>query len=118
MNNDRTTTILLCGAAIACGIAVGYFDSRPTWDDTGVTAGTVLFLTVMFGAIRPKLAWLFALAVGLPIVIIGFAVNGGFGLLLALAIAFVGAYAGALFRKFFGSGESTPGRDGDTREEA
>jgi hypothetical protein len=56
---------LLLALGTAAGLAVTYVDSRPTWDDTGVTAG-LLFLSAglltLLGFRRP---WLMGLAVGI-----------------------------------------------------
>jgi len=92
--------ILLVLAALS-GLLITYVDSRPTWDDTGITAGVILLvcgLIALFGYRRP---WLLALAVGAWIPLYGIFVTHNFGSALALIIAFVGAYAGWIIRAGF-----------------
>lgn len=91
----------LLAVAIALGIFIGYVDSRPTWDDTGVTAGVVLISTAVLGALAPQRPWVWALCIGLWIPIFGILGSSNYGSLLALAIAFVGAYGGMLLRRTF-----------------
>ena len=92
---------ILFAVAIALGLLIGYVDSRPTWDDTGVTAGVVLISTAVLGALAPQRPWLWALCVGLWIPIFGILGSSNYGSLLAVAIAFVGAYGGMLLRRTF-----------------
>src|SRR6266498_3195057 len=56
---------LLLALAVLMGLFIAYVDSRPTWDDTGITVGTMLLgsgLITLLGYRRP---WLIALAIGL-----------------------------------------------------
>lgn len=85
--------------AIAVGLFIGGVDSRPTWDDSGITAGMIFLAAALFGALRPSRAAVWALAVGAWVPLFGIAMHRNFGSLLALAVAFFGAYAGALARK-------------------
>ena len=89
--------VLLCG--VAAGIALGYIDSRPGWDDTGVMAGTLLLVTFLLGALAPHRPWAIALAVGIWIPLFGILASRNYGSLLALAFALAGAYAGSLLRR-------------------
>jgi hypothetical protein len=89
--------VLLAGLAV--GIALGYVDSRPLWDDTGVTALAVLVSTFVLGALAPQRPWATALAVGIWIPVFGIVGRGNYGSLLALAFAFAGAYGGMLLRR-------------------
>lgn len=86
--------------AIALGLLIAWVDSRPSWDDSGITAGMVFLTAALFGALRPAKAWVWALAVGIWIPLFGIMLHQNFGSLLALAVAFLGAYAGALTRRF------------------
>ena len=85
--------------AVLAGLAIAWVDSRPGWDDTGITAGLVLVASAAFAALRPATPWLWALAVGAWIPVIGVLTTHNYGALLALAIAFLGAYACAMIRK-------------------
>ena len=61
----RTTAdaVLLCLGAVA-GVAIGYMDSRPTWDDTGITAAAIFIVCGILGAVSPGRAWVWALVFG------------------------------------------------------
>jgi hypothetical protein len=89
----------LLGTALILGLLIAWVDSRPTWDDSGITAGAVLLVTALFGLALPQRAWLWALAVGSWIPAFGILVHRNYGTALALVVAFGGAYAGALLRK-------------------
>jgi hypothetical protein len=86
-------------AALALGGMITYVDSRPTWDDAGITAGAVFMSCVALGALGPRRPWLWAAAVGLWIPLLAIFRSHNFGTLLALAIAFAGAYAGVALRR-------------------
>lgn len=89
----------LLAVALAVGALVAYVDSRPTWDDTGVTAGAVFVTCMMLGYLGPRRPWLWALAVGAWIPIIAIVQDKNYAAVLALAVAFAGAYAGMALRK-------------------
>jgi hypothetical protein len=90
----------LCFAiALALGLVLAYVDSRPNWDDTGVMAAALLIGCGIFGALRPRTPWLWALAIGLWIPAIGIIRTQNYSALIALAIAFAGAYAGMGIRR-------------------
>lgn len=90
-----------CSFAVISGILITWIDSRPTWDDTGIIAFMILFATAICGFIHPKKFWLWAILVGIGIPIFGIVTSFNFASLLALAIAFIGAFAGMLTRKIF-----------------
>jgi hypothetical protein len=89
--------LLIC--AISFGLVIAYFDSRPNWDDTGLSAGILLITCLALGALEPKRPWLWAIAVGIWIPAYGILVAHNFSSLLALAFAFTGAYLGMALRK-------------------
>ena len=89
--------ILLAGALVI-GALITYVDSRPTWDDTGMTAAAVFLTCGMLGFMGPRRPWLWALAVGVWIPLMGIVWTHNYGSLLALVIAFAGAYAGMAAR--------------------
>jgi len=88
---------------LALGLVLGglitYMDSRPNWDDTGVTALAIVVSCGLLGALGPSRPWLWALAVGLWIPVLGIVRTHNYAALLALLFAFAGAYAGMAFRK-------------------
>ena len=86
-------------AGLTIGIIIGYIDSRPSWDDTGVTAVAILVSTLVLGALAPQRPWATALVVGAWIPLFGILTRANYGSLLALAFAFAGAYVGMLLRR-------------------
>ena len=90
---------LLIAIAIALGWLIAYVDSRPTWDDTVITVFAVLIISGALAFVEPRRPWQWALAVGIwtPLVEIPF--GGQFASLVALLVAFIGAYAGMSIRK-------------------
>ena len=90
-----------CSFAVISGILITWIDSRPTWDDTGITVFMIVFATAICGFIHPKKFWLWAILVGIGIPIFGIIHKFNFASLLALAFAFIGALIGVLIRKIF-----------------
>jgi hypothetical protein len=91
---------LLLFAAVAFGLLVAYVDTRPNFDDAGITAFAVAIGCGLLGVIEPRYPWLWALAVGAWIPIFGIATALNYGSLIALAFALAGAYSGAACRRF------------------
>jgi hypothetical protein len=87
----------LLPVALALGGLVTYVDTRPTWDDTGVTAAALLVISGGLGFLGPKRPWLWALAVGVWIPLLGVRTQN-YAAMLALVVAFVGAYGGMAIR--------------------
>ena len=81
-------------AALILGALIAWVDSRPNWDDTGIIAGVLLLVSAGFGALHPRFAWLWALALGAWIPLVNILIARNFGAILALGIAFIGAYLG------------------------
>jgi hypothetical protein len=89
--------VLLASALTLCaGLAVAWVDTRPGWDDTGVTAGAVL-ITAAAGAFARVPPWLSAALAAGPILAVE--LRGGTGVLLAVPFALAGAYGGAFVRR-------------------
>ncbi len=80
------------------GVMAAWIDSRPNWDDTGISAVLILTIAALCGFIAGQKPWLLALASGIWIPLAGIAFNQNFGSLLAFIPAFLGAYAGFLAR--------------------
>jgi hypothetical protein len=89
----------LLPAALGLGLLIAYVDSRPNWDDTGITALALFAGCALWGFLGPNRPWLWALAIGLWVPAFGIASAGNYGSLLALLVAFAGAYAGMAVRK-------------------
>jgi hypothetical protein len=107
--------ILLVVALLAGGI-ITCVDSRPTWDDTGMTAIALLAVCGILGLIAPRRPWLWALAVGVWIPMMGIVGTHNYGSLLALFIAFAGAYAGMAVRNLVAPART--GIGGHTHDDA
>jgi len=84
----------LAVAAAAIGFAIGYFDSRPSWDDTGVTVSLILLTSAVLTGISGQRPWLWALLVGGWVPLFEIWGRGGPASLVALVVAAVGATAG------------------------
>ena len=90
----------MLAAALVIGNAIGYMDSRATWDDAGVTAGTTFLFSAILSAVAPRFAWLVAAAIGLPVLAWNVVATGNFGSAAAVGIALVGAGVGFALRRF------------------
>jgi hypothetical protein len=97
----KRSTLALLSAATVAGLTIAWVDSRPTWDDTGVTAGALLLTSALFGAVGPRTPWLWAIAIGAWIPMHGIVRDGNWTTLLVLGITFTGAYIGAALRRVF-----------------
>ena len=87
---------LLALVAGAIGLTLGYLDSRPTWDDTGITAALLLLTSAMGAGLSGRRPWQWALLTGIWIPL--FEVGGAAGLaaFAALGVSTVGAIGGYL----------------------
>lgn len=96
---SRIKFVFLVLTALMLGMLIFMVDSSPGWDDTGISAAMVLAASGLMGAIHPARAWVWALAVGSWVSLMGFVLDPvGFhpASVLTLAFATAGAYAGAL----------------------
>jgi hypothetical protein len=99
----RILNLALFVVAVALGIAIAYVDSRPKWDDAGITAFSMLLSAGVFGLIGPQRPWLWALGIGIWIPLHGITraptLGSLVGGLLILTFPMVGAYAGMALRR-------------------
>ena len=93
---------LTAALSLALGCAIGFVDSRPTWDDTGITAGSIFLASLVVTAVRPRSAWLTGLLIGVPVLAFNLALHGGFASAIAVIIALAGAGIGYLIGKAAG----------------
>ena len=89
---------ILLAIALVTGLFFAYVDALPNWDDTGILAGAILLTCGMVALIGIQRPWLLALVVGAWIPLRGILITHNYGSILALMIAFIGAYAGWAFR--------------------
>ena len=92
---------ILFAIAVAVGLSLGYVDSRPGWDDTGITAGLLFIVAAALGALAPERPWLWALCIGPWVPVFGILTRSNYGSAMAIAFAFAGAYGGMLLRRAF-----------------
>lgn len=74
-------------------------DSRPGWDDTGITAGLIVLTSALFGYLYPVRPWIWALTVSGWIPLHAIFLTGDFKMLLVTLFGFAGAYLGAAVKK-------------------
>jgi hypothetical protein len=85
---------LLAVACIGLGLVVGYLDSRPTWDDTGITVALLLLTSAMAAGLSGRRPWLWALLIGAWVPVFEITGPGGLASLTALAVSAAGALGG------------------------
>ncbi len=89
--------------AILLGLLITLVDDSPGWDDTGVSAAMVFTCAGLLSVLHPVRPWLLALSVGLWIPVVGVAFHHNYEATLALVVAFVGAYSGAVVSRALGT---------------
>jgi hypothetical protein len=96
---------LILAPAVVVGLSIAWIDSRPHWDDAGITAGMLLMGSALLGLGMTRRAWTIALAVGvwIPLYAMVHATSVGSALLSLVILLFptIGAYAGMGVRKLF-----------------
>ena len=95
----RKASVILLIPAIMAGIAIAWIDSRPHWDNTGISVLIVLVAAAICGFFTSEKPWLTALAVGIWIPAFGILTTHNFGSLLALVPGFAGAYLGYILKR-------------------
>jgi len=83
--------------ALTLGAAIGWIDSRPGWDDTGITAVTLFLAGGLCGFLLPRWPWVCGIAVGIWVPLFEFRSDPA--PLVALVLAIAGAYSGALLSR-------------------
>ena len=82
---------LALALALAAGLAIGWVDSRPGWDATGLTVLALLVAAGVASSIAPKRALAVAVLVGLPTPLLEL---GNDAALAALGFAVAGSLLG------------------------
>jgi len=91
---------LAAGAiALAIGAGIGYVDSRPTWDDTGITVGALVLVGGLLGYLRPHSSWITGLLLGIPVLVFNYMLHGNLQSLAALVVSLIAAVLGGLVGK-------------------
>jgi hypothetical protein len=99
--SDDAIQRMLAPIAIACGVAIAWIDTRPHWDDSGVTAGLLLLSGAVLGAFAARRVWLLALCIGVWLPLYYFATNHRFDTFFILGFPLAGAYVGHGMRRLF-----------------
>jgi hypothetical protein len=84
---------------LVVGLGIGYVDSRPNWDDTGITAGAVFLVAAVLAAARPSVSWLTGLSVGLPVLAMNALLHSNYGSAIAVVISLAGSGVGYVVGK-------------------
>lgn len=101
-NRDRLRHRLLLASSTAIGLSIAVVDSRPRWDDSGISAVALLLSAVLLGAIGPRRPWAWALAVGVWIPLHSVASAPSWRsatMFVVVLIPMVGAYVGMATRR-------------------
>jgi hypothetical protein len=91
--------VIVLFLAVLIGLCIGWVDSRPTWDDTGITVGVILGVSALLGAVARERPWLVAIAIAASLSVLELALTGTVAAFFSFIPAFLGAYAGALTMK-------------------
>ena len=95
----KKASLIVLVLAIAAGLAIAWIDSRPNWDDAGISVLMVLTAATLCGFLSPQRPWLMALAVSIWIPLLSIVSPNNFGAMLALIPGFIGAYFGSFVRR-------------------
>ena len=91
--------LALLGVAILVGIAIGVVDTSPGWDSTGMTAVSLALAAGVVAGLGQSRPWLWALAVGVPMVAVEMAATGDPTMVVILGFPAVGAAIGWAVRR-------------------
>lgn len=96
-----TTQKILPLIAAIIGILIAYIDSRPAWDDAGITAGALFLSAALIGLLLRRRPWLCGILIGVWLPAVQIYRTHDFRMLVIALIPLVGAYIGWGFRKVF-----------------
>ncbi|MDQ2933503.1 MAG: hypothetical protein M3R49_00725 [Chloroflexota bacterium] len=101
---------LLAVVAVALGVAIAWVDSRPSWDDTAITAISLLGAAAIIAAVSGRRPLVWAVLVGAWTPMLEIPASGDPASLLALGFAVAGSLIGyGLVRLTPRSGARPPG---------
>jgi hypothetical protein len=96
MSRTSARTLALIFAALVLGLAIAWMDTRPTWDDTGVTAGVVVAGSALATMVGLRLWWAAACVAG-PLALV-LAVHGSLAAVVVALLGLGGAALGSVVR--------------------
>jgi hypothetical protein len=82
--------------ALAAGIAIGWMDSRPGWDDTAITVVSLLVAAAAAAFVTRRVPWLVAILAGMWVPLFELPGLASGGALAALVFSGIGASIGWL----------------------
>lgn len=97
----KSSLIIPLLIAIILGTSIAYIDTRPHWDDTGISVFMIFIASFICGTLSNQKIWLIALSVGIWIPLFNIISAHNYGSLLALVPAFLGAYGGYFAKRSF-----------------
>jgi hypothetical protein len=80
--------------ALITGLLIAYVDSRPSWDDTGITVFGLLLSAAIIGLFVRRRPWCYGLAVGAWIPVYQLYQSHDFRFVLVLIFPMAGLYIG------------------------
>jgi hypothetical protein len=107
MSRKRIGFVGLLILAVSVGLLIGRVDTRPNWDDTGITVALIFGATLLFGLAIPERPWMWAIAVGIWVPMFNIVQSRNLESLVALVPAFVGSYVGYGVRRAFKAGNAS-----------
>jgi len=99
MGRPPVGRLALMAAAVGLGLLIAGIDSRPNWDDSGVTAAMLIGASAVVAAVDGHRPSLWAALVGLPVPIIEVPATGSTASIVALAFTAIGAVLGVVIRR-------------------
>jgi len=96
MKNPFLTFFIL---AIVLGLGIAWIDSRPNWDDTGISVFMIAIAATLCAYGATNKPWLIALAASIWIPLYSAVTVMNYGSLLAFIPGFFGAYTGYYLRR-------------------
>jgi hypothetical protein len=105
--DSRTAPIrelILAALAVTMGAGVAWMDTRPTWDDTGVTVVTLFFAAGPAAGVGLRW-WAAALLVPAPLLVAELP-SAGWGISVSLAFTGAGSLLGATLRRMVRNGKA------------
>jgi hypothetical protein len=107
MRKLETGGVIVGLLALVSGLVIGFVDSRPTWDDTGITVGALVLSAGLLSLVRPRSWWRTGPLVGLPVPVFNYFSTGNVQSAVALIFALAAAGIGALVGKALWSMSTT-----------
>ena len=80
--------------ALTMGLLIAWVDTRPHWNDTGISASVLLLTGISCAFLASKKPWSIALILGIWLPIFNIVIAHNYGAIIALGLAFAGAYIG------------------------